>query len=512
MARFAAFLSYARLDDEFEDGRVTAFRERLENGVRQWTGQRDLRIFQDTRNIQWGMQWREAIKTALEDVFLLFPIMTPLYFQSQACQEEYGLFLGRERQLGRNDLILPIYWLDCDTLETAQLREGSSWATGLAAHQRVDWRSFRHKPFDSPEVLQAIDGLALQVKQAFYAGPAGGTPTRPARTSPDTSGREGAEVLPATEALPSETAQKAGGPGPALTEPPTRIVDAMGRGEHVSLVEAVAQSKAGERLLVNPGFYPGGLVLDKPLEIIGVGNRDDVVVQATGSDVILFKANMGIVRNLTIRQIGGGKWYAVDITQGRLVLEDCDISSQSLACVAVHNFADPVVRRNRIHDGKQGGIYVYENGRGTFEENEVVGNALSGVEVREESDPIVRRNRIQDGKQGGIYVYKDGRGTFEENEVFGNALSGVEVREENEVVGNALSGVEVSEGGDPVVRRNRITGNGYEAVWVHDSGAGTFEDNDLRGNKLGSWDIASGCTVKQARNQEDPVGEPGTGA
>lgn len=36
--------------------------------------------------------------------------------------------------------------------------------------------------------------------------------------------------------------------------------------------------------------------------------------------------------------------------------------------------ADPTVRRNRIHDGKQAGIFVYENGRGTFEDNDVFAN------------------------------------------------------------------------------------------------------------------------------------------
>ncbi len=38
---------------------------------------------------------------------------------------------------------------------------------------------------------------------------------------------------------------------------------------------------------------------------------------------------------------------------------------------------DPVLRRNRIHDGKQSGVLVYEQGRGTLEDNDIFGNALS---------------------------------------------------------------------------------------------------------------------------------------
>lgn len=54
-------------------------------------------------------------------------------------------------------------------------------------------------------------------------------------------------------------------------------------------------------------------------------------------------------------------------------MEGCGITSQSLTCVAIHDGADPRLRRNRIHDGKQSGVYVNEHGRGTLEDNEIMG-------------------------------------------------------------------------------------------------------------------------------------------
>ena len=526
---FAGFLSYTRLDDQY--GRVTEFRERLENAVRQWTGEPGFQIFQDTKDIRWGQQFGDQIDQALADVLIMIPIMTPLYFNSGACREEYAQFLTREERLGRNDLILPVYWMDCDVLEDREALDADPWATGLASHQRVDWRQFRARPFDAPEIVQTFDGLALQIKQILGAT----APLPPANGAEERDAAQQEEEASQTQEAQVEGVVQRGTDAVSVaTEPPTHFVDAMGRGDYNSLVDAVRESKAGDRLLVRPGFYPGGLVLDKPLEIIGVGDASEIVVQATGSSVILFKANMGIVRNVTIRQVGGGDyWFAVDITQGHLVLEQCDISSQSLACVAVHDGADPLVRSNRIHDGKAGGIFIFDNGKGIFEENEVSENARSGIEVKEDGDPAVRRNRIHDGKAGGILVRENGRGTFEENEVSGNALSGIEVRqggdpvvrrnhihngkvggimvhengrgtfEENEVSGNARAGVTVRQGRDPVLRRNRITGNAHEAIWVYDNGAGTFEDNDLRGNERGSWLIGEGCEVTRARNQED---------
>ena len=92
----------------------------------------------------------------------------------------------------------------------------------------------------------------------------------------------------------------------------------------------------------------------------------------------------------------------MDISQGRLDLEGCDISSQSLACVAIRDGADPRLRRNKIHDGKQAGVFVYDGGLGTLEDNDITGNALSGVEIKTGGNPTLRRNQIHDNKQSGV--------------------------------------------------------------------------------------------------------------
>ena len=274
----------------------------------------------------------------------------------------------------------------------------------------------------------------------------------------------------------------------AKTEPPTHVVDPLHRGDYTTITEAIEAAQPGDRILVRPGRYEEGLVIGKPLEIIGDGDRDDITVQAVGKHALLFQTTMGRVSNLTLRQAGEGDWYGVDIAQGRLELEDCDISSESLACVAIHGGADPRLRRNRVHDGKRSGVLVCENGQGTLGDNDIFGNALAGVEIREGGNPILRRNRIHDGKSGGVYVHENGQGTLEDNGIFGNALAGVHIKT----------------GGNPTLHRNRINKNSYQAIYVHDGGGGTFEDNDLRDNARGAWDISDDSmpNVKRARNIE----------
>jgi F-box protein 11 len=65
---------------------------------------------------------------------------------------------------------------------------------------------------------------------------------------------------------------------------------------------------------------------------------------------------------------------------------------------------------------------------GTIEENDIYGNTLAGVWVTTGSQPVLRRNRIHDGKQVGVYFYDRGGGILEDNEIYNHKYSGVQIR------------------------------------------------------------------------------------
>jgi F-box protein 11 len=441
-----AFMSYVRFDDQHDNGRLTQFRERLSGEVRVQTGE-EFPIFQDRNDILWGQNWKERVEDSLDQVTFLIPIVTPSFFLSPACRNELERFIDREKQLGRNDLIMPVYYVDCPPLNDQDRRASDPLAEAVAAHQYADWRELRFEPFTSPEVGKRLAQMAVQVRNALgrVRGPVPGSGVTPSR-SPRSSrrsrpAREGAEASEAVAQSVGDMARGMSGPA-AKTEPPTLTVDAMGRGDYLSITEAIHAAWPGTLILVGPGFYPEGLVIDKPLEIVGDGDRQEIVVRATRMSTIRFTTTMGRVANLTLRNTSDGTHDCVEISQGRLVLEECDIASQG----------------------------------------------SDGVDISGGADPRVRRNLIHDSKPFGVLVRGDALGTLEDNDIFANGVSGV-----------AVAG-----GGNPTLRRNRISGNGARAVTVVSKGGGTFEDNDLRENAHGAWDISADSEplVKRARNQE----------
>ncbi len=49
------------------------------------------------------------------------------------------------------------------------------------------------------------------------------------------------------------------------------------------------------------------------MEVIGDGEVDEIVVEAENANALLFRATMGRVANLSLRQMEGGQWHAVVI-------------------------------------------------------------------------------------------------------------------------------------------------------------------------------------------------------
>lgn len=75
-----------------------------------------------------------------------------------------------------------------------------------------------------------------------------------------------------------------------------------------------------------------------------------------------------------------------------------------MAGVWIKTESNPVLRRNKIHDGREGGICVFNSGKGILEENDIFRNRLTGVLISTSSHPVLRRNRIFEGGAAGIEI------------------------------------------------------------------------------------------------------------
>jgi cobaltochelatase CobT len=160
-----AFFSYSVVSDQADDGALHGLHRLLEGEVRQQLGDRHFSIFLDKRDLQFGVHAQAKIEASLRDVRLLIPVVSPLFFESAYCRKEVELFLARERALGRDDLILPIYYIESEPIDAPPA--GDLVAATLRERQWLDWRELRYEPHDDPRVRRSIAAFARRIRDVL---------------------------------------------------------------------------------------------------------------------------------------------------------------------------------------------------------------------------------------------------------------------------------------------------------------------------------------------------------
>ncbi len=337
------------------------------------------------------------------------------------------------------------------------------------------------------------------------------------------------------------------------------IVSADGRGDYESIGAALKQLAPGARVLVRPGVYHESVTLARAVEIVGEGPRETIIVRAADASCFTMKTDRARVAGLTLRgeARGDAAFFAVDVPGGRILLEDCDVSSDTLSCVGVHGrTAAASIRGCLVHDGRDSGVYFFDGAEGSVKDCEVVncanvgvavtggasaalarskihggadaglvvwrdasvlvdaceiyGNRRAGLGVSEGARATVRACRIYDGNNSGVFVHDRGDATLEDCDIFRHNEAEVAVETEGllsalrcEIHDGQDSGVFVRAGGQALIQECSVTGNGRVGIKVAEGGAARVLESDLTGNRLGSWDADEGAHLEGEGNRED---------
>jgi F-box protein 11 len=130
------------------------------------------------------------------------------------------------------------------------------------------------------------------------------------------------DLVKKQEIKPMETPVKKVDLSPVMTaEGPALIVSRLGEGQYKSIGEAIRAAAPNTRILVKAGLYKETLLLDKSLEIVGDGVREEIVIEATNCIDIHKNSILQIrLENLSLRG-------SCPITEGKFELNDCRIGS-----------------------------------------------------------------------------------------------------------------------------------------------------------------------------------------
>ena len=285
-----------------------------------------------------------------------------------------------------------------------------------------------------------------------------------------------AQVQAALQSVPAKSAQK---------DPATLTVGPHG-GQYRTLAEAVDAAQAGARIAVHPGVYKGTVVIRRRVEIVGFGAVADAVLDGNGGPALVFEAPDATVRGLTVRSSRAGDrkgQAAIEVVSGRPLIDQCDVSSDLPACVRVESReANPIIRRCRIREGRETGVWFTAGARGTLEDCDVTGQGVAGVWIADDANPIVRRCTVQHAKVRGVFISERGHGFLDACFIMINDGPGIEVARgarvvirDCRVINNRGPGLQATRGAHVVVLDSDLTRN--EGGAVTGGGASVFKTN-----------------------------------
>jgi len=277
----------------------------------------------------------------------------------------------------------------------------------------------------------------------------------------------------------------------------------------------------GDRILIRPGVYREHLIVDKPLELVGDGKVEEIVLTASDSDVVSFQTTIGRIANVTIRQAQAKPdrpgYLGMAISQGRLILENCELFGTALYVIGVRGGSDPQITHNKIaSENDEGCGILVSSSRGLIENNEINTNGFGIAVLYATAGPIVRQNVIR-SRVVGVRLLEKSTVTVDDNDIakcwlgvgasegsvatvtrnrIRECQTGIRidkasraVLESNMITENAGNGIEILSGAQATISDNLVAQNGEYGIIASEDASVTLGENTFLENKSGDSKI-----------------------
>jgi len=148
--------------------------------------------------------------------------------------------------------------------------------------------------------------------------------------------------------------------------------------DHPTIGEAISAAVSGDTILVYPGTYDENIVIDRTIDLKGVG-PSRAIIEGTGqADTIEILAGGSTISNLTISSRSPGQFSGIRIRSDNNRVQGCFLTGNSV------------------------GIFVQEGGMNRILENTIYQNTFYGAFLQYSDGNIIENNTISDNNYGGI--------------------------------------------------------------------------------------------------------------
>ena len=159
-----AYMSIAKVNYEAEGEQLDSLRQCLQKEVIA-LGVEDFEILKDVDVAGLGENVEKAVQQNLNTFRFLLPVITPGFFIDENCLRDLKLFRQLENDLGRHDLIIPVYYIDYDRVDKLD----QEVVDFLAKRGKIDWRTIREEGLqvEDRETIKLLRNIAQEIDIAI---------------------------------------------------------------------------------------------------------------------------------------------------------------------------------------------------------------------------------------------------------------------------------------------------------------------------------------------------------
>lgn len=276
------------------------------------------------------------------------------------------------------------------------------------------------------------------------------------------------------------------------TLPDTLIVCKDGQGHFQTIQQALVRAKPYSKILIKPGEYRETLQLNKPLELIGQGTSEQVIIKQNRDLSIKLNTITATFRGITFYCQEGlkDKYPICFLTSGQLTLENCRLiagdQAQAPCLIAGHSKAILILKDCYIR-GQSGGIILAEGSQGNITNSLIQGGNGIGILIQNKAQLNLSHSTISTSSIG---IYCSGKGLMKENNIF-SKNTGVLLEHDSQAIlyqcqikGNKI-GVLTKKGAMGKVEKCTLTNNSEIAIDINPHSHTSFLWNKVHDNYLG---------------------------
>ncbi|TQS40408.1 right-handed parallel beta-helix repeat-containing protein [Cryptosporangium phraense] len=173
--------------------------------------------------------------------------------------------------------------------------------------------------------------------------------------------------------------------------------------------DALANARGGDVISVQPGTYAERLGLVREVTISAAGPSGSVRIECDGDPVVRSTAERATLSGLVLVH-SNAEQVAIDVSSGRLRLDDCTVSADSGAALLVRGHAEVAARGTTFANPAGAGVLAVDGAGGLFESCTLGPASTSAVVIRNGAVPQFVDCTIVDAGRSGVLSADGGKG------------------------------------------------------------------------------------------------------